>query len=467
MTTDGLSKKFCRDLRLSLRYGAKDLLREIFGKPQQKNLRKGEFWALDNVCFELCQGEMLGLIGPNGSGKSTLLKLLNGLILPDSGTIRTTGRVQSLIELGAGFSPILTGRENIYVNAAVLGIGRKQIDRVYEEIVDFADIGDFLDTPVQNYSSGMKARLGFAVVTQLDSDIILIDEVLAVGDTAFQEKCMRRMDALRSSDRALVFVTHSLYQVEALCDKALWLEGGRVRRFGKAGDVVRAYLDDQERRAMEQAKEEHVDYQGRIVSATKAYFEKREPEEEIAQAKSGPSPDKELIQVLGVELEDGNGRTGTEFPFLTDLTIRVRYRATRVIYQPLFNFRFFSNGAHIFEASMLIDGPGPQNIDGEGTVECRFSRLPLTPKLYEIKMFTRSSEGVSDLMQMRTVAHFRITDKNLDAVPLRGPMAINHLRQGSPVYIPRTWRFYKTSKCHSGEEEGANEAPYEIRVTAQ
>ena len=155
-----------------------------------------------------------------------------------------------------GFNPILSGRENVRINASVLGLRKSQIDRVLPDIVEFAGLEDFIDAPVQNYSSGMKARLGFAVVSQLEPDVLLIDEVLAVGDTAFQEKCMRRMDALRNSDKAIIFVTHSLYQVEALCDSALWLDRGTVREYGPAGDVVRSYLDDQEKQAMRDSADE-------------------------------------------------------------------------------------------------------------------------------------------------------------------------------------------------------------------
>jgi hypothetical protein len=315
------------------------------------------------------------------------------------------------------------------------------VERVLPQIIEFAGLEEFMDTPVQSYSSGMKARLGFAVITQLDPDVLLIDEVLAVGDTAFQEKCMRRMDALRQSHKAIIFVTHSLYQVEALCTKALWLERGRVVQYGDAGEVVRAYLDDQERRAMAEAQAEGGVYEGRATTATQAYFQARDAGK--AQAtKPPPTQGAELIEIRKVELADAAGQICWEFPFLSDLTVRIHYHAVQRIPRPLFNLRFFSKERSVLEASMLIDGYGPEWIQGEGTVECTIPHLPLTPKVYEILLFVRSSEGITDLTTMRTVAQFRITDENLDRVPLRGPMAVNHLRQGSPVYIPRTWRFY-------------------------
>jgi ABC-type polysaccharide/polyol phosphate transport system ATPase subunit len=452
VSVNHVSKKFCRYLKKSLWYGVQDIAGEILcldggsGK-----LREGEFWALQDVSMEVKRGEMLGLIGQNGAGKSTLLKMLNGLFKPDTGNISIAGDVQALIELGAGFNPVLTGRENIYINAAVLGISKKMIDRALPEIIEFAGLEDFIDTPVASYSSGMKARLGFSVATQLDPDVLLIDEVLAVGDMAFQEKCMRRMDALRNSDKAIVFVTHSLYQVEALCNKALWLDRGRVVRFGDAGEVVRAYLDNQEERAMEESRKEGIDYQGRITEATRVYLMSREDAQSPPVAKGQSSP-SDLIDITRVELLDAAGTVRTEFPFHSDLSVRIYYHASKPIYRPLFNMRFLHNGRGIFEVSMLIDGYGPEWVEGEGMVECTIPSIPLTPKLYDVLLFVRSGDGIADITAMRIVARFRITDDELDAIPLIGPMALNHLRQGSPVYLPRTWRFYTgTTLLHTLE----------------
>ena len=177
----GLSKKFCKDLKTSLWYGIKDLCSGISGNKNTRELRDKEFWALKDINFELRRGECLGLIGHNGAGKSTLLKILNGLINPDAGKVTIKGRVGALIELGAGFNPILSGRENIYNNGAILGFTRKEIDDKVEEIIDFSEIREFIDMPVQNYSSGMKIRLGFAVAAQMEPDVLIIDEVLSVG----------------------------------------------------------------------------------------------------------------------------------------------------------------------------------------------------------------------------------------------------------------------------------------------
>ena len=224
-----VSKKFCLSLKKSLWYGLKDMGKELLGMSQGNSgqLRPKEFWAVNDVSFEVKRGECLGLIGRNGAGKTTLLKMLNGLIKPDAGRIEMRGRVGALIALGAGFNPVLTGRENIYVNASVLGIPKKEVDRKLDEIVDFAEIGDFIDTPVQNYSSGMAVRLGFAVASSLEPDILLLDEVLAVGDLGFQYKCFRRIGELMKR-AAVIFVSHSMASVASTCKRAMLMEHGVV-----------------------------------------------------------------------------------------------------------------------------------------------------------------------------------------------------------------------------------------------
>jgi lipopolysaccharide transport system ATP-binding protein len=224
---ENVSKKFCRDLKRSLWYGVKDIGAELFGgKNGGVDIRKDEFWAVKDVSFELNRGECLGLIGHNGAGKSTLLKMLNGLIKPDRGIITMKGRVGALIELGAGFNPLLTGRENVFINGQVLGFTKKEIEHKFDEIIDFAEIREFLDMPVQNYSSGMKVRLGFAVACQMEPDIFLIDEVLAVGDLSFVLKCFNKMDSLLKNT-AMIFVSHNIPQVARMSTRLLLLNKGQ------------------------------------------------------------------------------------------------------------------------------------------------------------------------------------------------------------------------------------------------
>ncbi len=225
---DGVSKKFCRDLKTSLRYGLADLASEFIGRDRSPHLRNKEFWAVHGVSFELKRGECLGLIGHNGAGKTTLLRILNGLIKPDAGRIEIRGQVGALIALGAGFNPILTGRENIYVNAAVLGLGRKKVDERIDEIIAFAEIDEFIDMPVQHYSSGMTVRLGFAVAAILiKPDILFLDEVLAVGDISFTIKCLNRVRELMRTS-AVVFVSHSMPLISSFCTRVLVMDHGHT-----------------------------------------------------------------------------------------------------------------------------------------------------------------------------------------------------------------------------------------------
>ena len=239
---ENVSKKFCRNLKRSLWYGMADLGNELLGRSSGDGLRPDEFWAVRNVSFELKRGECLGLIGRNGAGKTTILRMLNGLIKPDHGRITMRGRVGALIALGAGFNPILSGRENIYVNGAVLGLGRHEIDRKIDEIIDFSEISEFIDAPVQSYSSGMQVRLGFSIASTLEPDVLLLDEVLAVGDTAFRGKCFQRIgEVLRNS--AVIFVSHNEAQVNRICDSALFLESGSVDYHGPAAEALRRYRD--------------------------------------------------------------------------------------------------------------------------------------------------------------------------------------------------------------------------------
>ena len=239
----GLKKRFCRDLKRSLFYGIEDIGRDCLGLQARQELRKGEFWANDDISFELRRGECLGLIGGNGAGKSTLLKQIAGLIKPDAGSIEINGRVGALIELGAGFNPLLSGRENIYINGAVLGMGKREIDGKLDKILAFADIGEFIEAPVQSYSSGMKVRLGFAVAAHMEPDILLIDEVLAVGDARFSMRCFDRLLQIQRNC-AIVVVSHNPTYLERVCTEALFLKRGKGLKHGTLDETLRAYEVD-------------------------------------------------------------------------------------------------------------------------------------------------------------------------------------------------------------------------------
>jgi ABC-2 type transport system ATP-binding protein len=206
-----------------------------------RRARAEDFWALRGVGLEVPDGQTWGLVGANGSGKTTLLKIIGGILRPTEGRVVTRGRIAALLELGAGFHPELTGRENVYLNASILGLSRRETDRHFDDIVAFAELEDFIDSQVKYYSSGMFVRLGFAVAVHVDPGILLIDEVLAVGDEAFQRKCLRRVRELQHEGRTIVFVTHAVQQVAQICDGAVMLDHGRVRAIGNVADVVKEY----------------------------------------------------------------------------------------------------------------------------------------------------------------------------------------------------------------------------------
>ncbi|BAY34798.1 ABC transporter-related protein [Nostoc carneum NIES-2107] len=245
LSVNGVSKKFCRDLKRSLMYGVQDIASELLGlRDNSEKLRKQEFWALDNVSFKLRRGESVGLVGKNGSGKSTLLRIIAGLIKPDRGFVEVNGIVAPLIALGAGFNPILTGRENIYANMAILGLSKKEIDERFDEVVEFAEIGDAIDAPVQSYSSGMAARLGFASAIHTKPDILLIDEVLAVGDMKFRTKCYRKLVELRKNGTSFILVSHAANSLLAVCDSAVYISKGKFICDGKTELVLKKYEED-------------------------------------------------------------------------------------------------------------------------------------------------------------------------------------------------------------------------------
>ena len=220
-------------------------LKEIFTTALTGKLKFNEFLALDNVSFELEKGKTLGLIGNNGAGKSTTLKLISGILKPTSGTIITRGNIVPMLELGAGFDLELTGKENIFLNGAILGYSKEYLTSKYDEIVEFAEIKDFIDMPIRNYSSGMMARLAFSIASVVQPEILIVDEILAVGDTAFQEKSFNRMKELMSGGATVLFVSHNLDKIEEMCDKVVWLNHGKVVDIGDTKEICAKYRESQ------------------------------------------------------------------------------------------------------------------------------------------------------------------------------------------------------------------------------
>lgn len=239
---ENVSKKYCKSLKRSMIYGSYDIARNIVGLKSHSNyLRKNEFWALDEISFTIKEGTTLGIVGPNGAGKTTLLKMLNGIFWPDKGTITIKGHTGALIELGAGFHPLLTGRENIYINGAILGMTRQDVKTKFDDIVEFADIGDFLDTPVKHYSSGMFVKLGFAIAVHCEPDILLIDEVLAVGDKGFQAKCFNKLGELRKKGITTIIVSHNTHAISTFSNNVLLVQDGKVKFFDNPFDGTNEY----------------------------------------------------------------------------------------------------------------------------------------------------------------------------------------------------------------------------------
>lgn len=269
---ENLSKKFCKSMKRSMYYGSVDILRSMLGiSYPTETLRKGEFWALKDINFELKRGETLGLIGMNGSGKSTLLRMLSGIFPPDKGKITINGSVGSLIAVGAGFHPHMSGRENIYLNGTILGMSRKEIKRKFDEIVDFAEIEDFLDAPVSTYSSGMRVRLGFAIAVHREPDILLVDEVLAVGDARFQRKCINKLNEIQRLSTSIILVSHNMQTIEAMCMVSVLLKKGKQILHGNTRSVIPYYETDYKEEAKLTLQDNKIEIQSNELNLINQY----------------------------------------------------------------------------------------------------------------------------------------------------------------------------------------------------
>lgn len=245
----GVSKKFARSLRRSFVYGARDLLGSAVGRRPAPALRESEFWAVRDVSFTLGAGESIGIVGANGSGKTTLLRMICGILAPDAGAVRVRGRVAPLLALGAGFKPVLSGRENVFLNMSLLGVSHRRIRALFDEVVAFAELEHAIDAPIGTYSSGMMARLGFACAVHTEPGILVVDEILSVGDAQFRAKCRNRINALRSAGTAMLLVSHSAISIETLCDRCLYLRNGAMVMLGTPAAALKAYEGDAIRNA--------------------------------------------------------------------------------------------------------------------------------------------------------------------------------------------------------------------------
>lgn len=329
-----------------------------------------EFWALRDVSFTVEPGETVGIIGPNGAGKSTVLKLISRILEPTSGRIDVRGRVSGLLELGAGFHPDLTGRENVYLNGSILGLSRAEIRRKLDDIIGFAELERFIDVPVKHYSSGMYVRLGFSVAVHTDPEILLVDEVLAVGDAAFQRKCLERIDALRQEGVTILFVSHSPDAVRALCSRALWLHEGRLVADGAAEAVVARYLDHTWAAGDRQVGAGMLTGQG-----------------DDHRWGSG------RVRIVGVRLLDGTGREKQNFRTGEPLVVEMRYRASERVERPVFGLAIHrSDGVHITGPNTQFAGLDLPYIEGEGIITYTVPSLPLLEGLYLLSVSSHNWE---------------------------------------------------------------------------
>jgi lipopolysaccharide transport system ATP-binding protein len=249
VSVQGVSKKFSRSLKRSFLYGARDIGRLVLGKSGEDSLRPSEFWAIRDVSLELRRGQSIGIVGLNGSGKTTLLRMISGILSPTLGQIHVEGRIAPMLALGAGFKPVLSGRENIFLNLSLLGVAERDIRDRYDSIVDFAELSESIEAPIGTYSSGMLARLGFACAVHTDPKILVVDEVLSVGDARFRMKCRNRINELRRVGTSMLLVSHSAIMIETLSDECLFMQRGRVMARGAPRDVLRAYEEDSIREA--------------------------------------------------------------------------------------------------------------------------------------------------------------------------------------------------------------------------
>ncbi|MBI5878448.1 MAG: ABC transporter ATP-binding protein [Chloroflexi bacterium] len=339
------------------------------------------FWALRDVSLAVAHGETVGLIGSNGSGKSTILKLIAKIISPTSGDVTADGRVAAILELGAGFHHELSGRENIFFNGAMLGLTRSEIDRVYDEVVAFSELERFIDTPVKFYSSGMYARLAFAVAIHVKPNILLIDEALSVGDQAFQSKCIARVMDIKREGATILVVSHELGTIQSLCERAIWLDNGRVRDVGAVSDVVTAYLDH---------------------TAQKA-------DESGGVARDAQRTGTGKVQITRAELCDGRGYQRDSFVTGGALILRLHYSARMPVADPVFGLAVYhQNGVLVSGPNTGENGLSFPMLAGDGMVTYHVSELPLLDGDYLISVSVNNRQGTEIYDYRDRICSFRV-----------------------------------------------------------
>ena len=340
--------------------------------------REDRLWALKDVSFDVQPGEVVGIIGRNGAGKSTLLKILSEITEPSAGRVEIYGRVGALLEVGTGFHQELTGRENIYLNGAILGMLRSEIARKFDEIVDFAEIERFVDTPVKHYSSGMHLRLGFAVAAHLEPEILIVDEVLAVGDAAFQKKCMGKMGDVARAGRTILLVSHNMGAIQGLCERSIWLERGSLVDMGRTSEIVTQYL--------------------RHLSQGQTVFGANSP-----------------ITVETVRMRKADGEATNSYQMTEDIELEIGYHAKARYEKPVLIAVLHSiKTGGVIAANSLLDGRMPAALEGRGTLRLRFLKPTLLPQSYFITLDIRSADNRDTLFPNQEIASFEVIGKMAD-----------------------------------------------------
>jgi lipopolysaccharide transport system ATP-binding protein len=413
-----------------------------------------EFWALRDVNFGVYAGEAVGIIGENGSGKSTTLKLISRILEPTSGSVSVRGKVSALLELGTGFHPDLTGRENIFLNGSLLGVPRKEMQKRYESIVDFAELHEFIDTPIKHYSSGMVMRLGFAVAISVNPDILLTDEVLAVGDEAFQRKCLDYIAALRRRGVTIIFVSHALDAVRSLCRRVIWLDKGRVLADGPAAEVIDQSLAYENEKHAERLRTAQPDVETVPQSATAlhgspediARLEATDGDEPLREeeAEDNEAPAEVLpvsrwstgdVEITDVQFLGENGEPTTLFLTGKPLTIRMCYEAKHKVDDPVFGIALYTeNGTQLNGPNTRFAGLKVPHIEGKGAVEYRVEELPLLSGRYDVTVAVTGSDMADILDHQHRAYSFYVQ-------PTPGLA-----ERWGVVNIPATWRLPDGSK---------------------
>lgn len=349
--------------------------------------RYEERQVLNDISFDVKKGEAVGLIGHNGCGKSTTLKLLTKIMYPDSGTIEMAGRVSSLIELGAGFHPDMSGRENIYINASIFGLSKKEIDERLEDIISFSELEDYIDNPVRTYSSGMYMRLAFSVAINVDADILLIDEILAVGDVAFQAKCFNRLREIKKAGTTIVIVSHALGQIEQICERSIWIHEGKIKEEGSPRVVDPKYMafmsQKDTKKQKKDSKQESVDLD----------IENENKEKETIGEEEKRWGSRE-VYMKKIDILDKEGKTCDTVHNDDRLTIRIQYKAKKKLEDVVFGIAIYrSDQTYIYGTNTLIDYSSSNVLQGEGYVDLCIDRLPLNAGEYSIDLAFHRPDG--------------------------------------------------------------------------